>query len=1071
MDAKIEDLRPYLVKVLLPGAAKIDGTKINGTGFVCHPKGYVLTCYHVVEPYLRTGKTEATLVSDGQQRTASILTEHLYEKEDLAALQIRFKELPPSLLYLDLDAHKRRRSGDEVSSFGYPIGHWQKEGIPITDGRVGAPTREKETDVIQITGFDMKNVDGGYSGAPVVDKRIGKVVGLVDLKYSEHQAFFVPLEALLARWLELRTFHDVFERMRTVLAQDSERELAAKLNQTPFIPLSVDCGLVPNHHESRSTGHRPVSLADQGRTWTLFDVGQNLVPPSRSYVMSCDAGMGKTAFLHWLTTELVRRTDRLPFLIRCQDIEPIGPDPWGKVKNYLVSNYKGKFDELDLDDLFEDACQQKRLVFLFDGLDQISSGNYASLVTALMKSVAPVIVTSRPSAVRILDSDRTLAFLRLRPFTAENQKLYFGTVHYPEASRLGALAPDLIRVPMLAFMVKILVAEDEARGVSTRTELYRRFLDHIVHHHNPSKMIFEQDAGLEADIRLAVQLVSYSGLAEKEPQIQRIRVALIKKIFDKVHVALPIERLPKIGLLNILLETGEITEQCAYFTHQSFQEFLAAEYLSDHDDLVEQVMSEMWAPKWVAVLRFLAGLRGKEIIDKIYPDDQLDNVIHSRLFYAAACWSEIGSPLPRAMVTRLAQLLRVIPFVELATAGLVYARATGPVEDVLRAPSGNSGILVDVLGGLSRVTDQLGATLLLDIIGLLDNADKRVAQSAVDILERSSERLDAALLGKIANFLDRPCSTSTRYDDRVAQSAVDILERSGERLDAAVLGKIASYLNNPNKHVRDRAANVLTRVGERLDAALLGRIGVLLSDVDPGVRYAALRALTGTGKRLDATLLEKIVSFLDEADENVRVMAMDLLMDSGKRLDPSAWDKLMEVRRHYAEGLGQLVDVLHQDIEKLDRSAAAIEAAEAEFSACLEDGRIGDLLDDFEPDVLIGVLRRLGGKRLDGALLGKIANFLDSADERVSELAAHVLEGAGERLDGALLGKIANFLDSNHERVRRRAAVVLGRAGGPLDAAWLEKLAGLLSSPNLGERYDARLALEAAYHRGASLPH
>ena len=63
------DLRPYLVKILWS-----DKETINSTGFFCHPDGYILTCYHVIEPYLKEAcksskdykyKIVSTLPKDG----------------------------------------------------------------------------------------------------------------------------------------------------------------------------------------------------------------------------------------------------------------------------------------------------------------------------------------------------------------------------------------------------------------------------------------------------------------------------------------------------------------------------------------------------------------------------------------------------------------------------------------------------------------------------------------------------------------------------------------------------------------------------------------------------------------------------------------------------------------------------------------------------------------------------------------------------------------------------------------------------------------------------------------------
>ncbi len=54
--SSIGNLEQYVQKILQP-----DKEEINGTGFFCHPGGYILTCYHVIEPHLKAGKTEVNV--------------------------------------------------------------------------------------------------------------------------------------------------------------------------------------------------------------------------------------------------------------------------------------------------------------------------------------------------------------------------------------------------------------------------------------------------------------------------------------------------------------------------------------------------------------------------------------------------------------------------------------------------------------------------------------------------------------------------------------------------------------------------------------------------------------------------------------------------------------------------------------------------------------------------------------------------------------------------------------------------------------------------------------------------
>jgi hypothetical protein len=82
------------------------------------------------------------------------------------------------------------------------------------------------------------------------------------------------------------------------------------------------------------------------------------------------------------------------------------------------------------------------------------------------------------------------------------------------------------------------------------------------------------------------------------------------------------------------------TQEFLFFSHQSFQEFLAANYVSTRPELIEHVLNDMWHPKWREVIKFLAGFNGVPIIQAI---TQHDNVIHAPLFLAAECWAETAS--------------------------------------------------------------------------------------------------------------------------------------------------------------------------------------------------------------------------------------------------------------------------------------------------------------------------------------------------------------------------------------------------------------------------------------------
>jgi S1-C subfamily serine protease len=184
----ITDLRPYLVRVLT-----VDERKVNGTGFLCHPDGYVLTCRHVIEQHLERGSATVGLQLYGNELQQASICEQLGSADaDIAVLKITEQAGPRC--YLSLDTRWRVNRKDDLESFGYPAGPF-KEGVSIR-GQVGGltPTLIKDVEVLPIIGLNVVNVDGGYSGAPVLNTATQRVIGLVyAAERKETQAFFTPI--------------------------------------------------------------------------------------------------------------------------------------------------------------------------------------------------------------------------------------------------------------------------------------------------------------------------------------------------------------------------------------------------------------------------------------------------------------------------------------------------------------------------------------------------------------------------------------------------------------------------------------------------------------------------------------------------------------------------------------------------------------------------------------------------------------------------------------------------------------------------------------------------------------
>jgi len=260
----------------------------------------------------------------------------------------------------------------------------------------------------------------------------------------------------------------------------------------------------------------------------------------------------------------------------------------------------------------------------------------------------------------------------------------------------------------------------------------------------------------------------------KEPQIQKISINLpvIKHLNREFGIS--INALPKFGLVNLILEIGDITQHSLFFTHQSFQEFLAAQYISESEDSekLEAVINEMWSPKWREVIKFLAGIKGikgQEIVEKIYPQDNEDNIIHSRLFLAAECLAEVREArreLKEEINQKLKELVRIEPF----------------RFDAIIA----SGFLGDITS----------------LKSLLWDLDWRVRKAAVEALVKLEDRVPEEAIKDIAGWLRDD-------DEHVRAAAVKALAVFKDSVPEEVIKDIAARLRDDNREVRESAYRTL----------------------------------------------------------------------------------------------------------------------------------------------------------------------------------------------------------------------------------------------------------------------
>ncbi|MBF0556318.1 MAG: trypsin-like peptidase domain-containing protein, partial [Nitrospirae bacterium] len=663
----------YLIKILYPE------DQVNGTGFMCHPDGYALTCYHVIKPHVLENYRLNIIYQDVEYETEICLG---YSSEDADIAVIYVPNLPPDVNYLPLDVHGRFKINEELYSFGYPQNNYfKKTGIPSSFS-VSGSARIDNTACYLIKGLSVENIGVGYSGSPVIHKESDKVIGLISHNYKKTQAFMVPLDGLFDQCPFLKDYHDIFRKINEMAAEKAANELDKKLQQDKIIPLELECGIVKEKEPDKNEREGRAKEWDHSRQWDTFEVSQ-LFKELNSYILSSSVGAGKTTFLYWLAGEIIKKNSLIPVSVTCSDFEDM--KTWDDLRSHLISTYHDKdnkyINKSDLEYYFDYHYDNGRCVFLFDGLDQIKKNGYSELVKTILKVFkgSYTIITSRPSSVIFFDTDADIIFLRLKSFSVSQQKEYFNG-YYERAKELSVYASDLISVPMLAHMVKPLILANKDKDIPNRTELYDRFINYIIMKHSPNDEVAAENFGKTDKVKAALNHVAFKSLNLIDPEIQKVSISH----HDESLFSISVDDITTFGLVNKIIERGDINERCLFFTHQSFQEYFAAQYICENEERINKAIDEMWSSKWKEVIKFLCGFKGIKIIEKIY--SKKDNAIHSRLFMAVACLPETietNTELRSEIIKRLKELTNQHPFERPAIHSLVSMGEIRYVEGLL----------------------------------------------------------------------------------------------------------------------------------------------------------------------------------------------------------------------------------------------------------------------------------------------------------------------------------------------------------------------------------------------------
>ena len=117
--------------------------------------------------------------------------------------------------------------------------------------------------------------------------------------------------------------------------------------------------------------------------------------------------------------------------------------------------------------------------------------------------------------------------------------------------------------------------------------------------------------GQSLKVREELEKISFESLHSPSPSIQIIPADV--KYIDKNTISSVL----KFGLVNLILEDSK---QFLFFTHTSFQEYLAAKFIANSDnrfEYIRQITAESEVFQRKEIIRFLAGLLGNKIISEV----------------------------------------------------------------------------------------------------------------------------------------------------------------------------------------------------------------------------------------------------------------------------------------------------------------------------------------------------------------------------------------------------------------------------------------------------------------------
>ena len=448
---------------------------------------------------------------------------------------------------------------------------------------------------------------------------------------------------------------DTLTRLRTALANDAQRAL-----ETPFpanggvrpVDLRVSLGEFKPVQRTEDRDAMPDAHPTDGRIWRDWNQDE-LVVSRGKYFLSAVSGAGKSTFLRQIQQRFSALPEWLPVYFEAAHLSNRSTLDWPGIKLSLCTQFRGIASEKMLSKLLEDAFKSGHVLFLVDGMDRLGTPgmNCSELVTDIIDMTAsnPVVLAGRPSAARWGAARPDLGMLRLHAFDEAQRKDFLGSEYW----RVNDLVPDyeeVLQLPMLAHLAKRLPTTEGPNAIRSLWDLYSAFIHHALYEHSANRQKMNHDQWAE-DVAQTLGELSYRAIDRPRPVFEEMSREILKDCLPREQKMKAIDAIPHAGLADILQRDTLKGGVALKFLHQSFQEFLAAVWVSQDEDRIVHVLHEYWDPKWHPVIRFLAGSEvGERVISALAASSENDAPVHASLLLAVElCWtSAVGQESRRS---------------------------------------------------------------------------------------------------------------------------------------------------------------------------------------------------------------------------------------------------------------------------------------------------------------------------------------------------------------------------------------------------------------------------------------